>query len=231
VQPGEEQMAAYARQHGLDGADDQEPDLGGGAGAPRPDFRLSRGDSTAIVEVKEYERSVLDDRMKDGGYFTLGDKDEYGQTRDKIKDARRQLKPYVFRGEALIVGLANPKRLWLSVTDPKMLLMAMEGNPTVTMPIDIGTGSPAGEIEHVYGRDGPLGNEDHPYISGVVFVQQRTDDEGKDIEDYFVVVCESKRVFEGTAEAIPRDLFTGRRDELWSYDPASRLYVREYGPD
>jgi hypothetical protein len=95
MQPGEEQMAAYARQHGLDGADDHEPNLGGEAGAPRPDFRLSRGGSAAIVEVKEYERSVLDDRMKDGGYFTLGDKDEYGQTRDKIKDARRQLKPYV----------------------------------------------------------------------------------------------------------------------------------------
>lgn len=225
-------MAAYATQHGLDGASDHEPDLGGGPDAPRPDFRLSRGSSAAIVELKEYERSVLDDQMKSGAtYFTLGDKDEYGQTRDKIKDARRQLKPYAFRGEALIVGLANPQRLWLSVTDPRMLLMAMEGDPTVTMPIDTGTGSAAGEIEHVYGRGGPLGNADHPYISGVAFVQQRTDDEGADVEDYFVVVCESKRVHEGTATAIPRELFTGDRDELWSYDPESRRYVREYGPE
>jgi hypothetical protein len=225
-------MAAYARQHGLGGADDHEPNLGGDEGSPRPDFRLSRGGSAAIVEVKEYETSALDDRMKSGqSYFTTGDKDEYGQTRDKIKDARRQLKPYVFRGEALVVGLANPKRLWLSVTDPRMLLMAMEGNPTVTMPIDTNTGAPAGEIEHVYGRDGTLGNQDHPYISGVAFVQQRTDDESTDIEDYFVVVCESKRVHEGTATAIPRDLFTGPRDELWSYDPQSRQYTREYGPD
>lgn len=112
-----------------------------------------------------------------------------------------------------------------------MLLAAMEGNPTVTMPIDTDTGAPAGEIEHVYGRDGPLGNADHPYISGVAFVQQRTDDQSTDIEDYFVVVCESKRVHEGTATAIPRDLFTGPRDELWSYDPQSRQYTREYGPD
>jgi len=71
VQPGEKQLAAYAAQQGLDGHDDHEPDLGGAPGKPQPDFRLSRGGSAAIIEVKEYESSVLHDRMQDGGFSPL----------------------------------------------------------------------------------------------------------------------------------------------------------------
>jgi len=140
------------------------------------------------------------------------------------------LKPYIPRGEALIVGLANPKSLWLSVADPQMLLLAMEGNPTYTQPMDARTGGPAGDGEFVYGRDGPLGNQDHPYISGALFVHQQTDAERRSVGDYFVVVAESKRVWEGTATPIPRDLFTGPRDEFWTFDPGTRQYVRLNGP-
>ena len=107
--------------------------------------------------------------------------------------------------------------------------MAMEGNPTFTQPISEG-GGPAAPGKFVYGRDGPLGSKDHPYISGLAFVHQRTDNEDLPIDDYFLVVVESKRVWEGTATAIPRDLFTGESDEFWVFDSESRQYAQVYGP-
>lgn len=60
-------MERYAADHGLDGADDHQPDLRGGEGAPRPDYRFSRGTSSAIVEVKESETSTLDKRPRGAG--------------------------------------------------------------------------------------------------------------------------------------------------------------------
>lgn len=56
--------------------------------------------------------------------------------------------------------------------------MAREGKPTFTIPIDTAIGRPAGKGEFVYGRDGKLGGRDHPVVSGVMFVHERTDEAG-----------------------------------------------------
>lgn len=53
----------YAAEHGLEGGDEHQPDLGGGSDTPQPDFRVRKGDSSAIVEVKEFETSVLNQRF------------------------------------------------------------------------------------------------------------------------------------------------------------------------
>jgi hypothetical protein len=60
----EQWFESYAIERGLDGAGDHQPDLGGTA---KPDFRVSSGSLSAIVEVKEFETSYLDRALKEAG--------------------------------------------------------------------------------------------------------------------------------------------------------------------
>jgi hypothetical protein len=50
--PAERQFETYLRDVGIDGGDDHEPDLGGGSDARRPDYRVSRGNTAAIISQR-----------------------------------------------------------------------------------------------------------------------------------------------------------------------------------
>lgn len=79
----EAQFETYLEEHGIAGGDDHHPDLGGDK---KPDYRISRGTSAAIVEVKGFETSRLHDRLSEStGGGVLSDDDVFGTARNKIK--------------------------------------------------------------------------------------------------------------------------------------------------
>ncbi len=63
----EEQFEAYLLESGIEGGEDHEPDLGGGPEERRPDYRVSRGDAAAIIELKGFESSSLEEALGGGG--------------------------------------------------------------------------------------------------------------------------------------------------------------------
>jgi hypothetical protein len=170
-------LGRYAVEHGLTGGDDHQPDLGGGSDAPRPDFRLRRGQSSAIIEVKEFETSTLHRRLAEAGprnMVSLDSKTEYGTMRNKLGEAaKNQLRFYANRGEALIACLANPNSISVPMNHPQEILEAMNGDLGFAIPIDTNTGGPAGEGGMFFGRNGAF-VDSHRYVSAVMTLHRGT---------------------------------------------------------
>jgi hypothetical protein len=201
----------YAAEHGLEGGDEHEPDLGGGDDAPKPDYRVTRGALSAIVEVKEFETSALHERSKEMMSFTLDAETVYRTMRNTMeKAAKRQLRPYADLGEPLIVCLANAKNIWIDFGSDAVL-EAMNGDGTVSVPVDPTTGATAGEASYQFGRNGSFVDR-HRYVSAVMTLHRGADD------FYFVRVYESRWAALGNAVPVQRDLFNGPRDEFWAID-------------
>lgn len=169
----EQWFESYATERGLDGADDHQPDLGGTA---EPDFRVSRGDLSAIVEVKEFETSYLDRALKAGGSRNVvitGAEQELSTVRHKIgKAAKLQLRPYVDRGEPLIVCLANPRGVWVNL-DSDEVLAAMYGDPGFVFDVDAATGEAVNDVRFQFGRNGAFVDR-HRYVSAVMTLHRGT---------------------------------------------------------
>lgn len=166
-------LKSYADEHGLVGGDDQHPDLG--ADGKRPDYRLSRGECAAIVEVKEFDSAYLDTALKAAGprvTLTLDPAQELESIRRRIRRASPTLRDHKGRGEALIVCLANPRGLWLDL-GPEDMQAAMHGDPGVRFVVDPKTGAQVGELWSEYGRNGAFADL-HRHISGVMTIHRGT---------------------------------------------------------
>jgi hypothetical protein len=86
----EHQFEAYLREAGVAGHEDHQPDLGGGPGSRRPDYRVTRGEAAAIIELKGFETSSVEDVLVRGGGVVIRDaSQELAPVRNKIPDLRR----------------------------------------------------------------------------------------------------------------------------------------------
>jgi hypothetical protein len=163
-------LERYAAEHGLEGGDDHQPDLDGSA---EPDFRLTRGGSAAIVEVKEFESTYLDTTLKNVGprnVVTTDPEQELETIRRKVRKGAEQLREYQDRGEALVVALANPNHLYVGF-DNHDVQAAMHGDIGYVFAIDPRTGGAAEEGRFEHGRNGVLADR-RRYVSGVLTLHQ-----------------------------------------------------------
>jgi hypothetical protein len=168
----EDWFERYLVDHGVDGGDDHHPDLGV---SKKPDYRISRDSSNgAICEVKEFTTSGMEKRfaVSSGQPMSLSDNEVYGAVRRKISDAAEQLKPVRDRDEALVVVLANPRRIHVPIWRVNDIVACMYGNQGYSMPINVETGE-GGPGEHVFLRDGALTGK-HRYISAVATLHHGT---------------------------------------------------------
>jgi hypothetical protein len=172
----EEQFERYLREAGISGGENHEPDLGAEDGAPRPDYRIARGRTAAIVEVKGFEKSAVEEALVQGGGVIIRDgSEELAPIRNKIGKALKQLRPYRERPEPLIVCLANPRRLMVATESRGEILAAMYGERAVSVPISTPENpEPTGEPEWFFGRNGVFGGNLHPYVSAVMTLHERT---------------------------------------------------------
>lgn len=174
--PAEHQFENYLFDVGIDGGDDHQPDLGGGAEARRPDYRVSRVGDAAIIELKEFASSSLEDALERGRGVVIRDaKEELAPMRYKIGEALKQLRPYRDRPEPLIVCLANPGRLMVVGENPNEVIAAMYGEWAVRVSISTPENpGPADDPEWFLGRNGVFGGGLHPYVSAVMTLHERT---------------------------------------------------------
>lgn len=174
--PAERQFETYLCEVGIAGGDDHHPDLGGGSDARRPDYRISRGDAAAIIELKGFETSPLEDALKaSGGFVVRGTSQELAPTRNKIGEAIKQLRPFRDRPEPLIVGLANPSRLYVPSEDDDDVIAAMYGDQGVRLSIATPENpDPPDDAERFFGRNGVFGGGLHRYVSAIITLHERT---------------------------------------------------------
>lgn len=174
--PAECQFETYLRDVGIDGGDDHEPDLGGGSDARRPDYRVSRGNTAAIIELKGFESSPIEEALEDSGGFLVRDgRQELLPIRNKIGEAVKQLRPYANRPEPLIVCLANPNRLMVPCEDHNEVIAGMYGERGVRVSISTPENpNPPIDPEWFFGRNGVFGGGLHRYVSAVMTLHERT---------------------------------------------------------
>lgn len=161
----------YAAEHGLHGGEEHEPELGEDA---RPDFRVSAGGPGVICEVKEFVTSSFHRGLQNPGVKMLSPRDQHGTVRNKIgKAAKRQLRPFADRGEALVVVLANPRDVQVDIYEPGGMIEAMYGDLGYTFDVDPSTGEGGtGRWECLDG--GVFGGGRHTYVSAVVVLHRGT---------------------------------------------------------
>jgi hypothetical protein len=134
--PAEHQFEAYLHESYIGGHEDHQPDLGGGPEARRPDYRVNRGEAAAIIELKGFETSAMEEALARGGGVVIRDaSQELAPVRNKIGEALKQLRPYRDRPEPLIVCLANPSRLMLPSESADDVIAAMYGERGVRVSI------------------------------------------------------------------------------------------------
>ncbi len=161
----------YAAEHSLRGGDEHEPELGEDA---RPDFRISAGGPGVICEVKEFVTSSFHRGLQDPGVKMLSPRDQHGTVRNKIgKAAKRQLRPYADRGEALVIVLANPRDVQVDIYEPGGVVEAMYGDLGYTFQVNPSTGE-GGPGRWVCLDGGVFGGGRHTYVSAVVVLHRGT---------------------------------------------------------
>jgi len=231
-------------ERGIAGGDRHQPDLGGSA---KPDYRIHRPTvltrlrlrrpESVICEVKEFESTGMSRRLAEarftevpdgkggtrlrGQFMTLSDDNVYGTARNKIaKAAKKQLREYASRGDALAVVLANPNGVEAPIHDLDDLVATMYGNPAWTIPINFKTGE-SGEGEGIFAEDGVFGGGKHRYVSAIITVTRRRhavdfrerwtaehDHEFAHIEDSF------QRATAGAAAALEDPLYKNADDHF-----------------
>jgi hypothetical protein len=174
--PAEEQFERYLREAGISGGENHQPDLGGGVGARRPDYRVGRGRAAAIVEVKGFESCAAEEALRRGGGVVMRNgSEEIAPIRNKIGEAVKQLRPYRERPEPLIVCLANPRHLMIAIEGHGEIIAAMYGEHAVRVPISTPEDpEPSGDPEWFFGRNGVFGGNLHRYVSAVMTLHERT---------------------------------------------------------
>lgn len=156
----------YLHEHGYDPGE-PEPDLGV---EKKPDRLIERHGQRAVCEIKQFEKGIFAGRS--GLIGSLLARDVLKPIRSAVKEAADQLRPLKDSDYPLVVVLANPKRVDVTL-DVSDVIHALYGDPTYRFTIDTATGRPLGDVEFFAGRNGRLRNF-HQYISAVVILRHRT---------------------------------------------------------
>lgn len=254
----EEWFENYLDEREIAGGDDHEPDLGGSA---RPDYRIGRDAAPAICEVKQFTSSTLESTLEGMSYGCISSHQQYGTVRNKMNEAaKRQLREYADRGEALIIVLANPLGVRVPIYAPDDVLAAMYGDQGYVMDVDATGAGHNGRSAFL--DNGVFGGGHHRYVSGIVTLHRRGKaedakelwiDENRPRWDgcgdrqaimaamleilnsdpgweeavntaghyFFTRAYQTVAAATGEAVAIPRELFTGPDDELWTVNKDS----------
>jgi len=230
---------AYLTEHGYEFA--HEPDLGI---VKRPDYLISRTDTEAVCEVKQFETTVMRDRLGGvgRGVGMLSSREVFGAVRNQLDAAARQLKPLAGGQRPLVVVLGNPLAADVRLS-PENVVWAMYGNPTVGFAIDSTTGELVSPPTSFADQDGAL-TAKHAYISAVATLHERDLDQDwadetakrfeKDPEGFLRYVNQARHrgdvpvgtrrwvhVFhtlsacEGDAVRLPDAFFDGPDDHAW----------------
>lgn len=155
----------YLREHGYDPGD-PEPDLGV---SKRPDRLIERRGQRVVCEIKQFERGIFAGRSGRSGSLLPRD---VLKPIGAVKEAADQLRPLQDTDYPLVVVLANPKNVDVSL-EVSDVVHALYGDPSSRFMIDTATGRPVGDVEFFAGRNGRLRNF-HQYISAVVVLRHRT---------------------------------------------------------
>jgi hypothetical protein len=229
--PAEEQFERYLREVGIAGGDIHQPDLGGGAEARRPDYRISRGGAAAIVEVKGFKKCAAEEELwRAGGVVIRNAREEIAPIRNKINEAVKQLRPYQERPEPLIVCLANPRKLMVASEGKSGILAAMYGDQAISVPISTPENpEPSGQPEWFFGRDGVFGGNHHRYVSAVMTLHERT--HRQDAIDCWHE--EMKERLAGVSDRLERGVLTARATREPAFiradeTPGTYRFVRVY---
>ena len=159
---------AYLTDHGYGFA--HEPNLGI---VKRPDYLISRAGTEAVCEVKQFETTVMRDRLGGvgRGVGMLSSNEVFGAVRNQLDAAARQLKPLTGGRRPLVVVLGNPLAADVRLS-PENVVWAMYGNPTVGFAIDNTTGELVSPPTSFADQDGTL-TAKHLYISAVGTLHER----------------------------------------------------------
>lgn len=176
----EEWFESYLNEREIAGGDDHEPDLGGSA---RPDYRIGKAGAAAICEVKQFSSSTLESTLEGMSYGCISSHQQYGTVRNKMNEAaKRQLREYADRSDALIIVLANPFGIRVPIYTPDDMLAAMYGDQGYVMEVDAsGTGHNG---EFAFLDNGVFGGGHHRYISGIVTLHRR--DKAEDAKELWI---------------------------------------------
>jgi hypothetical protein len=176
----EEWFESYLDEREVPGGDDHEPDLGGSA---RPDYRIGGDAAPAICEVKQFTGSTLETTLEGMSSGCISSHQQYGTVRNKMNEAaKRQLREYADRGEALIVVLANPLGIRVPIYTADDVLAAMYGDQGYTMEVDASGIGHNGEFAFL--DNGVFGGGHHRYVSGVVTLHRR--DKAEDAKELWI---------------------------------------------
>lgn len=113
--------------------------------AARLDYRLMHGDQPLWFEVKEFGQSDIGD----GGPF-----DPYISIRNRIGKAAKQFADY--KGESCSIVFYNDRLNLASIYAPEIVLGAMLGNVSVTVPVDLSTGRETGPPRTAFSEGGKM---------------------------------------------------------------------------
>jgi hypothetical protein len=197
----EEWFDRYLAEHGYDPGD-PEPDLGI---RTNPDRLISRDGKQVVCEIKQFEKDVV--TLIAGQVRAMSSSEWFNPVRMAVKNAAKQLKPLKGSNLPLVVVLANPKGMHVSL-DAKDVIHALYGDPTWSVQIDPATGGAVTNPEFFAGLGGRLRNY-HEYISAVVLLRHR-----ENVQDY--------------ADAVAMEIKGGREPK--TYEAAvelSKQYLEE----
>jgi hypothetical protein len=194
---------AYLTQYGYDF--EHEPGFPEVNATRLPDYRVSRRDTVAVCEVKQFKTRRISERLARQRNAMLSDREVFGAVRNQVDAAAKQLKPFTALGVPLVVVLSNPLRADVQL-DFWHLAHALHGNPQAVIPIGP-DGDPAGPAREQAGRDGAITTK-HRYVSAVVALHRRPDQE---------LVIDTYDIAQGRATALPGDFFDGPLDARYGF--------------
>jgi hypothetical protein len=112
----------------------------------RPDYRIKHDGQELLLDVKDFAPK---DFPEHGVFY-----DPIGPIRNKIDDAEEKFQE--FKSHSCSLVLHNEGAPLVHLSDPLIVFGAMFGNPGYTIPMDTGTGAPAGPISAGFLEGGKL---------------------------------------------------------------------------
>jgi hypothetical protein len=158
----------YVAEHGQNPGD-SEPDLGI---EESPDRLITWKDQQVVCEIKEFGADVV---RSTGRVQSIGATRWYRPVREKVHQGARQMRELRDSEVPRVVVLANPQGMFIPLKTADVIY-ALYGNPGYTFQVDPATGAAVTEPQAFAGRDGEITN-DHPYLSGVLILRHRTNEQ------------------------------------------------------
>ena len=132
-----------------------EPDLQAELGVTittRPDYLVRRGSTRAVCEVKYFEETALDRRMRRQRTIAASDKETHGPIRNALREGAKNLRQLEGAGVPLVVVLTNPRGYFVDL-DPWIIHGAILGTVGVVIDVNREPSAPLNERLRA-GRDG-----------------------------------------------------------------------------